>query len=487
MALIVADLPKFCIEDGDSLEIFIQLYNGYLNAVGINPNADGGPPTGKSRAMGILRSCLKGSAAEWFDENIYGKNWKLKYFITNGGANMAALRGLTIPQTGAGNTLHAHSLVPGSPADVYSNIAGNAAVTVGDAFIPNHDLFGGDVQWERIGAEPSNDPINATNAGNNNPIVLPDIRAHQALSYMRTHLPAIIDEKRKVELHKLVQGTDPIRTYWKKIERAGKLLKLPHEVVVDHFYRGLLPENADKAEEFDPDYPITKVVDILEKVEKRKVSRQQQKYVITEEVPSLVHRPQQEVREMRLNTPPSYPKEQVDQLLNAQTEKITKRFQDQIQAFQTQIQTLQNTISQQQQQKIVAQPAKKPRQYQPKPSNFDPYADDPDFVDDDPPHNTYYYQSEEQKKADLEKNLRLLGVDDATLKFAKTFARAKNRAEKIREEQEIDKLAKAMGNMNINDDPMDTTNLLRYMDEIICQDENGNDFTAYITRESKKK
>src|SRR5688572_26036955 len=183
MALIVADMPRFSVEDGHDLDAFIHLYIGYLNAVGVDPNADGGPPTGKDRAMGILRSCLQGSTAQWFDENIVGKNWKLKYFITNGGANMAALRGLAVAPGAVG--LHANSFVPGSPADIYSRVPANGAITIGASMIPDHDILGGDEQWERIGAEPSGDAVNATNARNNQPIVLQGIRAHQAISYMR--------------------------------------------------------------------------------------------------------------------------------------------------------------------------------------------------------------------------------------------------------------------------------------------------------------
>ena len=173
MALIVADMPKFSAEDGDSFDIHVQLLNGYFNAVGIDPNGDGGPPTGRDRAIGVLRSSLKGSVAQWFDENVMGKNWKLKYLITNGGANMAALRALVVVQGGAG--LHANSFVAGSPADVYSRDPANVAVIIGNSMIPDHDMYGGDTEWERIGAEPSADPVNATNANNNRPIVLPNI------------------------------------------------------------------------------------------------------------------------------------------------------------------------------------------------------------------------------------------------------------------------------------------------------------------------
>ena len=67
MALVVADMPRFSMENGNDLDVFILLYIGYLNAIGVDPNADGGPPTGRNRAMGILRSCLQGETARWFD------------------------------------------------------------------------------------------------------------------------------------------------------------------------------------------------------------------------------------------------------------------------------------------------------------------------------------------------------------------------------------------------------------------------------------
>jgi hypothetical protein len=91
---------------------------------------------------------------------------------------------------------------------------------------------------------------------------------------MRTHLPSIINEKRQTELHRLVQGSDPIRIYWKKIERIGKLLKLPQEVINDHFYRGLSTGCSDDLDRIDPNLPVKKIVDILEKIEKRRFLNQ---------------------------------------------------------------------------------------------------------------------------------------------------------------------------------------------------------------------
>ena len=140
--------------------------------------------------------------------------------------------------------------------------------------VPPHDMMGHDGEWKRAGAEPTSDPVNISVAGNNLPVVLNGIRAHQAVSYMRTHLPSIINEKRQTELHRLVQGSDPIRIYWKKIERIGKLLKLPQEVVNNHFYRRLSTGCSDDLDRIDPDLLVKKIVDILEKIEKRRFLNQ---------------------------------------------------------------------------------------------------------------------------------------------------------------------------------------------------------------------
>ena len=61
MAVVVASIPTFSIEEEDNLDAFIDRLIGYYNAIGVNPNgAGGGPPIG-DRAMGILRGCLNTS------------------------------------------------------------------------------------------------------------------------------------------------------------------------------------------------------------------------------------------------------------------------------------------------------------------------------------------------------------------------------------------------------------------------------------------
>jgi len=57
MATVAIGLPVF---DGSTdLDVFIDLWRGYLNSININPyDKVAGPPCGWERAMGILRSCM---------------------------------------------------------------------------------------------------------------------------------------------------------------------------------------------------------------------------------------------------------------------------------------------------------------------------------------------------------------------------------------------------------------------------------------------
>src|ERR1700722_3735563 len=130
MALATLGLPIFSGGAEEDLLTFIDLYIGYLNSVGINI-LGAGPPTGRQRGMGILRSCMRGTAADWFDKNLTGKNWKIAYIRSAGGANMAGLRGLTIQEGPAGPNIHVGTYVPGSSAAIFAADPLNAGANVG--------------------------------------------------------------------------------------------------------------------------------------------------------------------------------------------------------------------------------------------------------------------------------------------------------------------------------------------------------------------
>ena len=285
------------------------------------------------------------------------------------------------------------------------------------------------------------------------------IRPHEAVSYMRTHLPAIINEKRQLELHRLVQGNNPIRLYWKDIERAGRLLKLPQEVINDHFYRGLSDVCSDDLDRIDPDLPVKKIVDILEKIEKRRFlnrSRHQYSNVAPVQMPPITS--QQEPAEIRKIK--AIDSEQVDRLINAQTDKITKGFQDQIQAFQTQIQGLQNIISQQ----PVQQP-KAGRRAQDYYESQNPFTDNQQYTMDD-----------------------IMGPepDRKTLEIARTLAKASARAKQMKMERKVDKLANALGGLNIDsdDDSMDVDQVRIGENRVNADD--LNEYIANLIRSKKK-
>ena len=78
MATVAIGMPVFAGNDDDDLERFFELYKGYIHSIGIDPSAVAGNPAGWEKAMGILRACLTGPAARWYDSNILGKRVKLR-------------------------------------------------------------------------------------------------------------------------------------------------------------------------------------------------------------------------------------------------------------------------------------------------------------------------------------------------------------------------------------------------------------------------
>ncbi|CAB4429854.1 unnamed protein product [Rhizophagus irregularis] len=101
-------LPIFEGKATDDIDTFVRLYMGYLDTINLNPYAAGGPPESWKRAMGILRSCMSGEAAEWFDREITGKNWELSGITSRGGANLAAFVALVIPEAAVGIGIDSH-------------------------------------------------------------------------------------------------------------------------------------------------------------------------------------------------------------------------------------------------------------------------------------------------------------------------------------------------------------------------------------------
>ncbi|CAB4418794.1 unnamed protein product [Rhizophagus irregularis] len=113
----------------------------------------------------------------------------------------------------------------------------------------------GDVAWGRAGARPTDRAAPATaDAGiavnDNNSIVFPGIKPNQALYWLRTQFPTILDEKKRIRFNSLYQENEPVDAFYRTVKRAGKLLKLTDDLIIDQFFRGLSADNICEAERF---------------------------------------------------------------------------------------------------------------------------------------------------------------------------------------------------------------------------------------------
>ena len=85
MANVTLGMPLFSGEPDEDVDLFLDLFRGYLAGLGINPTDNASNPTRYSRALGLLRGCMRGASAEWFDREITRKNWELHNLFQNHG------------------------------------------------------------------------------------------------------------------------------------------------------------------------------------------------------------------------------------------------------------------------------------------------------------------------------------------------------------------------------------------------------------------
>ncbi|CAB4391593.1 unnamed protein product [Rhizophagus irregularis] len=179
----------------------------------------------------------------------FGMGYKANIGITSRGrANLATFVALVIPE-GAGRP-NANTYVNGSQAQAYARDLANAAATIRAAFIPTHDLMGGDEAWERADRAAPATADAGIAANNNNPIVFPGIKPGQALYWLRTQFPTILDEKKRICFNSLYQENEPVDAFYRTVKRAGKLLKLTDDLIIEQFFRDLLTDNIFEAERF---------------------------------------------------------------------------------------------------------------------------------------------------------------------------------------------------------------------------------------------
>ncbi|CAB4445261.1 unnamed protein product [Rhizophagus irregularis] len=396
---------------------------GYLDTINLNPYAAGGPPESWKRAMGILRSCMSGEAAEWFDREITGKNWELSGITSRGGANLATFVALVIPE-GAGGP-NAGTYVNGSKAQAYARDGANALATIRAAFIPTHDLMGGDEAWERAGARLTDRAAPATAdagiaANNLNPIVFPGIKPGQALYWLRTQFPTILDEKKRIRFNSLYQENEPVDAFYRTVKRAGKLLKLTDDLIIEQFFRGLSADNifeADRFHNLNPDDLVKHLRNFERRRAEMRLGLQDRNRRLQADYSEVTQPPLGNQEPVVLKSKSSgITQEQLQELLKAQAEELTKNFQAQF------------------------------RQLQARPDHQDPDYDDgyEDYPDGDDPGAPVMTLDDHQNAIDL-----IMGYKRGTSRILT------NQLQKAKDKRDDLELARAMRNLDLNDDAMD--------------------------------
>ncbi|GBC39273.2 hypothetical protein GLOIN_2v1790588 [Rhizophagus irregularis DAOM 181602=DAOM 197198] len=447
MATTAIELPIFEGKAIDDIDTFVRLYMGYLDTINLNPYAAGGPPESWKRAMGILRSCMTGEATEWFDREITGKNWELSGITSRGGANLAAFVALVIPE-GAGGP-NAGTYVNGSEAQIYSRDINNALATIRATFIPTHDLIGGNKAWERAGARPTDRVAPATAdagvaAANNHLIVFSGIKPNQALYWLRTQFPTILDEKKRIRFNSLYQENEPVDAFYRTVKRAGKLLKLTDDLIIDQFFRGLSADNIFEAERFsnlNPDDLVKHLRNLERRRAEMRLGLQDRNRRLQADY-SDVTQPLLGKQEPVVLTSKSsgVTQEQLQELLKAQAEELTKNFQ--VQFKQLQARPVRNPpVYRQQIKPVRPKPQRRVVQDPQDPDWDDGYVDHDVGDDPDAPEWTL---DDHQNAIDL-----IMGYKRGTSKIlTKQLQKAKDRRDDL-------DLARAMRNLDLNDDAMD--------------------------------
>ncbi|EXX58409.1 hypothetical protein RirG_198280 [Rhizophagus irregularis DAOM 197198w] len=168
MATVALGLPIFEGREDENFNQFIKLYKEYLHSFNINPaDASGGPLASYEKVLSILRTCLKGHAAEWYDNNILGKNVRLR--------NILVLVTAAAPN---------HVLVANSVATQYQQGHNNAGNFMTEIW-PDYEInrANNDIWRDRAGMELTDANLNfvtaagiimnVSGAGAGNPYIIP--------------------------------------------------------------------------------------------------------------------------------------------------------------------------------------------------------------------------------------------------------------------------------------------------------------------------
>ncbi|CAJ0847170.1 5571_t:CDS:2 [Entrophospora sp. SA101] len=459
MAGVSVAIPNFSGGMDEDITTFVRRFHGFLDSININvrDNAQ------RVQATGLFQSALSGPAGDWYDEEILGKNWMLTNIYDNTTVNTTAnLQARTMAQMNTSNSFRLHSL-----AHAFAHRPGNNAITVGavEARMVPPKAFAED--WTNSGGEPTDDaPRFAGNSGAV-PIILVGIQLGQAIYYFENFYPSVLEERCKVQFGTLDQGNDPVKTFYEKVKKYGKLLNFGDEVVNHQFFRGLSPDNQLEVEQIGAEKTVSELVKNLEKVEKRK---SEMRLGLSKRTGGTDHQAQIQPTSAGSHKPShsGFSPEDVDRMIKSATEKITQNFQLQIQELQAKIPKVpyQKNIETEIPTKTITvlDHFKKPVQTNLTVEEWNK------MFNSDP---TEFHEEQ------LRKSQYIKPISD-TNRIANRIA---ERLEQRRLDKEIADLSSGIYSLNINDpvpDPMDTTNLIH---EIATDDD---EYTLQLVQKKKK-
>ncbi|GET63063.1 hypothetical protein GLOIN_2v1790588 [Rhizophagus irregularis DAOM 181602=DAOM 197198] len=332
MAVVGIAAPIFHGREDEDLNLFIDNFLGYINT-------------------GFFHTCMRDEAA----------------------------RALAVPEVA--NGLHVGTYLPGSDADVYSRVAGNAAACGRTGF-----------SWIKH------------------------------LCICAQIFPTVVEERLQIRFSNLYQEQgEPVRSYYKRVERAGDIGEM--------FY-GLQRRQG------------------IEKAKKEELAGYT--HPVTPHEGAVIQRSTDVITQERLQ-----------ELLKAQAEELTKNFQAQFKQLQASKPVRKPPVYRQQIKPVRPKPRLRVVQDHQDPDWDDGYVDH-DFGDDPgDPDAPEWTSEDDQHVIDL-----IMGYETSK-RFPKRLQKAKDRRDDL-------ELARAMRNLDLNDDAMDIdTNTASFDDLKIVPDEEG--------------
>ncbi|CAB4431094.1 unnamed protein product [Rhizophagus irregularis] len=158
---------------------------------------------------------------------------------------------------------------------------------------------------------------------------------------MRTNFPTVVEERLQIRFSNLYQEQgEPVRSYYKRVERAGDIVGYNQIIVSDQFYRGLLPENVIEASRIGS-VPLNALLDRLNDLERRKGEmfyglqrRQGIEKAKKEELAGYTHPVTPHEGAVLQRSTDVITQERLQEMLKAQAEELTKNFQAQFKQLQ---------------------------------------------------------------------------------------------------------------------------------------------------------